>query len=514
MSSSSRDSTFDSKKASETTYTQEDLCYLPVKELLALFEAQIISPVDLLKAQIAQIEKYNSRINAFTTLHFEEALLQAEESEKRYREGTQRSLEGITCAIKDEVDVKGWRTTRGSRIHAKDPVVEEDSALTTLLRNAGVIMHVQTNIPEYYCNLVTHNQDGICRNPWNLKYTPGGSSGGSGAALAAGFTTLAVGSDMGGSIRSPAAMAGIYGFKPPFGRVATSDVQFESEGPMARTIEDLNVFQNAIAGPTPEMMSAIYPKLEYPVDYQPIDGLRIAYDSMKNWGVPLDKTVADAMESTVAVLRANKVEVVEVDLGFRAHHFEIYARGVFATSIGPYCFDGPTSYPELITANMKRLVSKYKDANPHDLKNAEELRMELNKRVQATVFANPDLKFHAIVMPTLCSPYIEADMGTTDENNLLTINGKLHSADTWNYAFTWHWNLLYNYPVVSAPIGKTREDIPIGMQIIGNTQRDLDAFQVAATWSKMSPIRFFAKVDRPKLADVNSETAVKPVLIK
>lgn len=505
MSSSNR------KLACDTTLTdnknafaQEDLCYLPVKELLTLFKAQKISPVDLLKAQIAQIEKYNATINAHTAMHFEEAYIQAHESEKRYKEGTQRPLEGITCAIKDEVDVKGWRTTKGSKIHANDPVSEEDAALITLLRNAGVVMHVQTNIPEYYCNLVTHNLDGICRNPWNLKYTPGGSSGGSAAALAAGFTTLAVGSDMGGSIRSPASMVGIYGFKPPFGRIASSDVQFESEGPMARTIEDLIVFQNAIAGPTPEMMSAIYPKLDYPLEYKPIDGLRIAYDPMKNWGVPIDQSVINAMEHAVTILKANNVEVVEVDLGFRADHFETYARGIFATSIGPYCFDGPISHPELITPNMARLTNKYKNATPHDLTNIEDLRTLLNKRVQTTVFANPHQTFHVIIMPTLCSPYIDADMGTTDQNNSLMINGKLHSADTWNYAFTWHWNILYNYPVVNVPIGKTREDIPIGMQIIGNTLRDLDAFQVAAAWSKMSAIRFFDKTNRPALDKIKS----------
>jgi amidase len=140
----------------------------------------MLSPVDVLKAQIARIESHDHVFNAVTCKYYQEALAQAKESERRYRNGNPRLLEGLTCVLKDEVEVKGWRMTMGSLIRKNILKSAKDSALTTLLRDAGIIMHIQTNVPEYYCNLVTWNWlFGISRNPWNLAYTPGGSSGGS-----------------------------------------------------------------------------------------------------------------------------------------------------------------------------------------------------------------------------------------------------------------------------------------------------------------------------------------------
>ncbi len=294
--------------------TQEEVCFLPATELLRLFRAQEISPVDVLKVQIARIEALNPSINAITIKHYKEALVQAKESEKRYQQDNPRPLEGLTCAIKDDVDVKGWRSTMGSLIFKDAKPSKYDSGLTNFLRNAGVIMHIQTNVPEFYCNLVTWNRlFGTTRNPWNIIYSPGGSSGGSSAVLAAGFTTLATGSDMGGSIRVPAALTGLYGFKPPFGRVPSSLIQYESSGPLARTFEDINLFQNAISGPSPAAIPTLRPRLEYPKQYENIKGWRIAYDPMKRWGLPLDITVEKAMKAAVEKLRSLGAIVEEVE---------------------------------------------------------------------------------------------------------------------------------------------------------------------------------------------------------
>ena len=120
-------------------------------------------------------------------------------------------------------------------------------------------------MPEFHIWITTATRLwGVTRNPWNLTYTPGGSSGGSGAALAAGFTTLALGSDMGGSIRIPASQCSLYGFKPPFGRVPTSEVPYESDGPLARTFNDLNLFTQTMVGPHPLVHSSLRPRLDFP----------------------------------------------------------------------------------------------------------------------------------------------------------------------------------------------------------------------------------------------------------
>lgn len=466
--------------------SDEELCYMPASELLRRFTALELSPVDVLEAQIKQIEAENININAVTERHYEEAFAQAKESELRYQNGNPRSLEGLTCAIKDDTEVKGWRSAMGSLIRKEAPLAKADSALATLLREAGVVMHIQTNVPEYYCNLVTWNRlYGVCRNPWNLVYTPGGSSGGASAALAAGFTTLATGSDMGGSIRFPAAMTALYGFKPPYGRVATSLTQYESAGPMARTFEDLNLFQNAIAGPSPLMISSLKPKMVYPEEYGDIKGWKIAYDPMDHWGIPVDKTIVNGMLEAVKVLQSLGAHVEQVDLGFRAKDFDAYALGIFSTSIGPFCFNAAQKNPELSTPYLLALIEEYANKiSPQHLEEAEDLICVRHNQIQQLVFSQG---YQAIIMPTMCTPYVAADMGTSPENTFVLINDEAYSAKNWNYSFTWPWNMLGQYPVINVPIGLTPEGIPMGMQIIGNTYDDLTVFQIASEWSKVTP---------------------------
>ena len=135
------------------------------------------------------------------------------------------------------------------------------------------MLHIQTTVPEFYLAGTTWTRLwGITRNPWNLQYTPGGSSGGSAAALAAGFTTLATGSDMGGSIRMPASQCGLYGFKPPFGRVPTSEVAYETNGPLARGFRDLALMQQVISGLHWKVHSSLRPKLDYPEQFSDVRG--------------------------------------------------------------------------------------------------------------------------------------------------------------------------------------------------------------------------------------------------
>lgn len=471
---------------SKTKYSNEELSYLPAVELLEMFKKQEISPVQVLKAQIEQIEKLDGGINAITTKHYDEALKQAKESELRYQNGNPRPLEGITCAIKDDVEVKGWRMTKGSLVRKDALPALKDSPLASLLKDAGVVMHVQTNIPECYCNLVTWNKiNGICRNPWNTMYTPGGSSGGSAAALASGFTTLATGSDMGGSIRFPAAMTGLYGFKPPYGRVSTSMIQYESLGPMARTFEDLVIFQNAMTGPNPKMISTLKPKMNYLKEYENIKGWKIAYDPMSNWGLPLDDTIREAMNKVVEKLREQGATVDEIDLGFRASDFDTYASGIFSTAIGPFCFNETRKNISQLTPYFKEILNKYdKSGSPQHIANADDWIDKHNDEVQQKVFLKD---YRIIIMPTMCTPYVKADMGTTNENLIVTINGKSHSSKTWIYSFTWPWNMLGQYPVLNVPIGLTHDGIPLGMQVIANTYDDMSAFHLGFNWAKITP---------------------------
>lgn len=467
-------------------FSDAELRYLPAYKLLELFRSKQLSPVDVLEAQIKSIELLNPSINAISSKHYDEARLQAMESELRYELGIYRPLDGLTVLVKNEIEVKGWVVTMGSLTLEKAPPCTEDAAIITFLRNAGVVMHAQTNVPEFCCHVITwSNLSGVSRNPWNTNYTPGGSSGGSSSALAAGFGTLALGSDMGGSIRIPAAMTALYGFKPPYGRVPTSLVQYESYGPMARTIEDLYLLQKTIAGKSPKIISSLPLKKNYLKPREDIKGWRIAYDPMTQWGIPIDGTVKKSMEESVERLQSLGVVVEQVDLGFRAEDFEIYGLGLLSTSMGFFCFHNPLEYPQLTSAYMNNLVEKYaqKTSNIH-IAIAENWMKSKHQQVQEKVFLQG---FKAIIMPTMCTPYVPADMGITSTNNFITINGEQHKADTWNFVLTWPWNMLGQYPVMNVPNGITHDGVPMGMQIIPNTYEDDIAFQIASQWSKVMP---------------------------
>ena len=247
-----------------------DLCYLSAEEAIAAFKARRLSPVELLQAQIARAEAVEPKVNALPMTYYERALKQAKKAEARYgkTDGRLRPLEGIPVAIKDSNAIKGEITTFGSRLY-QDYRDEADHIVVARLKRAGAILHARSATPEFSCAAYTHSLLwGVTRNPWNLEFTPGGSTGGGAAALAAGTTTLANGSDIGGSVRIPASACGVAGFKPTFGRIPQMPPfnldYYCHQGPLARTVGDCRLFQNVIAGPHKADVVSIRPKQRIP----------------------------------------------------------------------------------------------------------------------------------------------------------------------------------------------------------------------------------------------------------
>jgi amidase len=180
--------------AAPTEARDLELAYMTATEQLQLFRQKKLSPVEVLKAQLRLTEQRGKVVNCFTYLHPKEAMGQAKESERRWQQGNPRAIEGITVALKDEMAVKGWTMTSGSKVF-RDRVMTTNDPIVVKLLEAGAVLHAQTTVPEMYFLIVTWSELwGVTRNPWNLQYAVGGSSGGSGAALAAGLTTLATGS--------------------------------------------------------------------------------------------------------------------------------------------------------------------------------------------------------------------------------------------------------------------------------------------------------------------------------
>src|SRR5215831_13036532 len=260
-----------------------DLHYLPATQALQEFRARELSPVELVTAVINRAEAVEPAINAFAETFFDQALAQAREAEARYG-GTgdpPRPLEGLPVAVKEEAPIAGHLNTLGS-LPLRDVVAKRTAPFAQRIIDAGGIVHARTTTPEFCCAPVTWTKLwGVTRNPWNTDFSPGGSSGGSAAALAAGTATLATGSDIGGSIRIPSAFCGVVGFKPPYGRVPEIPPwnldHYCHEGPLARTVADCALLENVIAGPHPSDVASIRPKLEIPARLEPVAGLRIAF---------------------------------------------------------------------------------------------------------------------------------------------------------------------------------------------------------------------------------------------
>ena len=237
--------------------SDNDLTYASIDELAPRIRSGDLSPVELVQASLDRIERLEPRLNAFLEVFTESALAQAREAEHEIQEGRYRGpMHGITVALKDLVDVEGTVTTGGS-IVLKDNVATSDAAVTRLLKSAGAIIIGKTALVEFAMGATGVNpHNGPSHNPWNLDRICCGSSMGSAAAVAAGLCVGALGSDTGGSIRMPAAVTGIAGLKPTYGRISRAGVldlswSCDHVGPMTRSVADCAHMMNVLAGYDP-----------------------------------------------------------------------------------------------------------------------------------------------------------------------------------------------------------------------------------------------------------------------
>ena len=214
----------------------DEIAYLTAGQVIRAYADKELSPVEVTGAALDRIEKYNGRINAFCHLAPEEAIAAAHQSEERWAAGKPLGLmDGVPTSIKDLNNVTGWPTGRGSLTTEGDPVATDDAPLVARFRESGAVLLGKTTTPEFGWKGVTDSLlTGITRNPWNLEKTPGGSSGGASAALAAGMGQLAQGSDGGGSIRIPCGFTGLPGLKPSYGRAFWHPEPRWPHGPQCR----------------------------------------------------------------------------------------------------------------------------------------------------------------------------------------------------------------------------------------------------------------------------------------
>ena len=473
----------------------DDLHYLSATVALAKFATGELSPLTLMQAIIDRANAVEPKVNAFSHTFYDEAMEQAREAEQRYRSGTARPLEGLSLAVKDSIHHKDKPFVLSSML-LKDNVGTFTEPWLQRMLDAGAIVHARTTTPEFLFNATTYSRlNGVTRNPWNPEFSAGASSGGAGAALAAGTTTLALGTDAGGSIRLPASQNGVIGFKPPFGRVpAVFPNSFDTyymNGPMARTVADTILIQNIIAGHHPEDMESLYPDLRLPVEYPGIEGMRLAYTLDFGYR-DVDEVVRGNTLQALDRLRGLGAEVIDADIGWTQEIEQallLYGASYNFPMIKKWIEEaGYSTDSELLTPYITMTLSMPTRVSEGDFIRRGEIEDQMYKDIGPILS-----QYDALIAPTTSVASVPADWNPSQP---LYINGKA-AEGAFAPVLTPYFNALGRLPVINVPTGRDQNNVPTGMQIVGPAFRDEVPFRVATAYE--TQYRFFTGEDFPLL---------------
>ncbi len=457
----------------------DELCWMPAADLAAGIAKRKISPVEVVDAVLGRIER-RAALNAYVTVEADSARRAARAAERAVmkKRATLGPLHGVPFSVKDLVITKGVRTTFGTPLY-RDNVPGEDAPMVERLKAAGAIMIGKTNTPTFGWIGATHNLlFGITRNPWNLERTPGGSSGGASAAVAAGLAPLAIGTDGGGSIRIPSSFAGIFGLKPSFGRIPTYPASgawsLSHIGPMTRTVKDAALMMNVCAGPDER---DVYSLPAAPVDYVKalkgsLRGLRVAYSDSLGFAETVDPEVREATARAARAFRELGCRVDVVDPGWPSP-FDcwrpIFAGGI-ATRMAPYLAER-----DKIDAGLLRIIEETLGNPPTTYVQAWFDRLAWWQHPRK-LFAKYDL----LLTPTTACPPFKVGLDNPTE-----IAGKPVPEWAWT-PFTFPFNLT-GQPASSVPCGFTRDGLPIGLQIVGRRYDDATVLRASAAFESARP---------------------------
>jgi amidase len=450
------------------------LCYLSAVHLRSLLADKQISATELLEAHLARIEKINPQINALVTLVPEQARQQAADIDAQIHCGQNPGLlAGLPVAHKDLADTQGIRTTYGSRLFANH-IPDRNSLIVQRMIDAGAVTLGKTNTPEFGAGSQTFNAVfGATYNPYDLSKTPGGSSGGSAAALAARLVTLADGSDMGGSLRNPASFCNIVGFRPSPGRVPSypTDMHWFDlpvVGPMARSVEDCALFMAAIAGPDTRVPIALdEPGTAF---LEPLKrdfkGTRIALSHGFNGQLPIASEVAKVIADSASVFRQLGCDVEHQCPDFTGA--DAAFKTLRAWSMASTHSQLLTKHRALYKASLIWNIEQGLLLSGSDIAEAEQQRSRLFQHV--SVF----METHEFLVLPVCqvSPF-DATLEYPTEIEGVRMNTYIDWMKSCYYLST------IGLPAISVPCGFTPEGLPVGVQIVGRHHADFGVLQLA-----------------------------------
>lgn len=452
-----------------------------VTEIAPLIENKDISPVELTKAVLDHAEKNDEKINAYISFRREKALEDAKKAEQEIINGNYRGIyHGIPMAIKDNIYIKGEVTTMAAKIH-HDFVPSYNATVIDKLNEAGAIIIGKLNMHEYAWGATTNNPHyGPCRNPWDLEYIPGGSSGGSGAALIAHTTMATLGTDTGGSVRIPAATNGIVGLKQTYGRVSNYGSfplawTLDHIGPMTKTVKDAAALLEVIAGYDPKDSTTV----NVPVD-QYLDGITgdvkdlVIGINEEYFFNNVDKDIEQAVRNKIRQLEKEGARIQEVDIP--SLQFSEWA--VMTTIISEPAAIHQQNHlnrPEDFGEDLQFLFDLGELPSAVDYIHAQQIRRHLKQDFH-NVFENIDV----LITPTLPiqTPKIGADT--------VELNGEEVGVLDHIIRFTGPFNIT-GLPALSVPCG-FKGHLPIGIQIVGKPFDEKTILNVGYAIEQMNPL--------------------------
>ena len=465
-----------------------DLADRSAQDLIADVQARKVSIREVVAACLARIEQVDGVVNAVCTKS-PVALTDAEAADRRLASGAPlRRLEGVPFLVKDVIPTRGLLTTYGSKLH-ETFVPDEDAISVARLRAAGAILLGKTNTPEFATDVYTTNAlFGPTRNPWDARTTAGGSSGGSGAAVAAGMAPLALGTDFGGSVRLPAAFCGIVGLRPAPGRIPLYPAEFAWDtlvahvhGPMTRTVEDAALMFAVLTGPDDRDPASLpLDSADYVAAGRPRTGLagrRFAWCGDLGGLVPVEPEIAQIVGNAAHALE---------DLGAIVDDVAFDASDLKDIIAGTRAFAMVARFGERVEAHgtqmAEPLVRQVTDARGFDVKavaRAERMRSAYYQRLRVLLE-----RYDHVLTPTAGVPAFRIDRPLPTEIAGRPV-ARFYDTFLFTYAFS-----VTGLPVISVPCGFTRAGLPVGLQIVGRRLREDSVLEAAAAMAAAAPEHF------------------------
>lgn len=457
----------------------QELLQLTATEMLEKFRLKELSPVEVTRAALDQIARVDQVTNSFCLVDEETTLALARESEQRYQDHRPiGQVDGVPVAVKDVFLTPMWPTLRGSRTVSPDSTLNKSAPATASLARNGYVPVGKTTTPEFGWKGVTDNPiDGVTNNPWDPAKTAGGSSGGSGVAVALGMAPLALGTDAGGSIRIPASFCGIVGLKPSFGEVPhwppSPFGTLAHPGPMTWTVRDCALMMNVLTEADHRDTHAV-PRRH--IDYlahleRGLKGLKIGYSPNLGY-IDVDKEVEQAVAEAADVFRDLGAEVVRVDPGFSD---PLPAFGhLFYGGAANAMRDLGTKKRELMDPELVNVAKKASRLTMLDYLGAVNEATALRERM-----ANFHLKYDLLLTPTL--PLTAFKTGREVPEDWPSTRWP-----SWT-PFTYPFNMT-GQPALSVPCGFDSEGLPIGLQLVSARFNDSLVLQAGHAYQQAAPL--------------------------